>query len=130
MMGDSGKLPYSLQHTNSNGTFKHSSASIHASLSAASSAVCDTADGGDNDAQLFDTPADLLCPITHELFKEPVINAVGQVYEKAAIERHLTRKGRRWGSGEVSGATRGSTQGGGCGVAWWCRAVLCCLAGS
>ncbi|KAK9827668.1 hypothetical protein WJX81_005475 [Elliptochloris bilobata] len=38
---------------------------------------------------LWKTPNDLICPITHEVFRDPVINAAGQVYERAAIERHL-----------------------------------------
>lgn len=39
--------------------------------------------------QIFETPADLLCPITHCLFVDPVINACGQVYERSAIVAHL-----------------------------------------
>lgn len=39
------------------------------------------------EASLFEPPADLICPITHELMKDPVINAAGQVYEREAIER-------------------------------------------
>lgn len=38
---------------------------------------------------LFDTPEDLLCPITREFLVDPVINEVGQVYERGAIEQHL-----------------------------------------
>jgi len=38
---------------------------------------------------LFETPADLVCPITHELYKDPVINCVGQVYDREAITTHL-----------------------------------------
>ncbi|EFJ42500.1 hypothetical protein VOLCADRAFT_107192, partial [Volvox carteri f. nagariensis] len=49
-------------------------------------------EGPDNDAYLFETPADLLCPITHELFYEPVINAAGQVYERAAIEKAMAHR--------------------------------------
>lgn len=41
---------------------------------------------------LFDTPSDLVCPITHELFKDPVINACGQVYEREAILRCLEER--------------------------------------
>ena len=40
---------------------------------------------------LLDNPPDLVCPITHELFKEPVINAAGQVYERSAIEAYMRR---------------------------------------
>ena len=40
---------------------------------------------------LFDNPPDLVCPVTHELFKEPVINAAGQVYERSAIEAYMRR---------------------------------------
>lgn len=40
---------------------------------------------------LLDNPPDLVCPVTHELFKEPVINAAGQVYERSAIEAYMRR---------------------------------------
>lgn len=39
--------------------------------------------------QAFTTPSDLECPITHDLFVDPVINAVGQVYERHAITSFL-----------------------------------------
>ena len=39
---------------------------------------------------LFCTPEDLRCPITHEPFLQPVLTAGGHVYERAAIEKHLT----------------------------------------
>lgn len=48
---------------------------------------------GSQDALLFETPPDLVCPITFHLFRDPVINAAGQVYERAAIEQHLALKG-------------------------------------
>lgn len=35
---------------------------------------------------LFTTPADLLCPITLTIFRDPVINSAGQVYERHAME--------------------------------------------
>lgn len=38
---------------------------------------------------LFHTPADLVCPITHELFKDPVLNSAGQMYEKEAFLQYL-----------------------------------------
>ena len=44
-----------------------------------------------HDLHLFDSPSDLICPITCELFRDPVISPVGQVYERAAIERHFSR---------------------------------------
>ena len=34
-----------------------------------------------------DLPEDLLCPITHELFTDPVVASDGNTYERAAIER-------------------------------------------
>lgn len=40
---------------------------------------------------LEQNPPDLVCPITHEVFTEPVINGAGQVYERAAIEMHMRR---------------------------------------
>lgn len=40
---------------------------------------------------LEQNPPDLVCPITHEIFTEPVINGAGQVYERAAIEMHMRR---------------------------------------
>ncbi len=51
-----------------------------------------TATGAEEDA-LLDTPADLACPLTHVLFKDPVLTAAGQVYEREAIERHLSMHG-------------------------------------
>lgn len=30
-----------------------------------------------------------VCPITLTLFQDPVCNALGQVYERAALQRHL-----------------------------------------
>mmetsp|Transcript_20033 Transcript_20033/g.14739 ORF Transcript_20033/g.14739 Transcript_20033/m.14739 type:complete len:91 (+) Transcript_20033:1026-1298(+) len=33
-----------------------------------------------------DVPQDFLCPLTMEIFKDPVITADGQTYEKDAIE--------------------------------------------
>lgn len=38
------------------------------------------------DHQLFDTPADLRCPITLTIFKDPVINSAGHTYDRHAIE--------------------------------------------
>ena len=69
------------------------------------------------DADLFCTPAELVCPITHAVFTDPVLTAAGhvsvptppapaptrrahlpalaapaaQIYERAAIEQHLAR---------------------------------------
>ncbi|GLI61303.1 hypothetical protein VaNZ11_003657, partial [Volvox africanus] len=63
-----------------------------ASLRRSSVVSPDLVEGKDSDAYLFDTPADLLCPITHELFYEPVINAAGQVYERAALEKALAHR--------------------------------------
>ena len=40
---------------------------------------------------LEQNPPDLVCPITHEIFTEPVINGAGQVYERAAIEMHMRK---------------------------------------
>ena len=34
-------------------------------------------------------PDHLLCPITHEMFRDPVVLMSGHTYERAAIERHL-----------------------------------------
>lgn len=39
---------------------------------------------------LFYTPDDLRCPITHEPFLQPVLTAGGHVYERGAIEKHLS----------------------------------------
>ncbi|KAG1675582.1 hypothetical protein FOA52_014170 [Chlamydomonas sp. UWO 241] len=44
------------------------------------------------DRELFETPADLVCPITLTLFTDPVINAMGQIYDRAAIEAHMANK--------------------------------------
>ena len=35
---------------------------------------------------------EFLCPITHELFREPVVAWDGHTYEKAAIEKWLLNK--------------------------------------
>ena len=40
---------------------------------------------------LEQNPPDLVCPITQDIFTEPVINGAGQVYERAAIEMHMRR---------------------------------------
>jgi len=40
---------------------------------------------------MFDAPADLICPISHELYSDPVLNSAGQVYERSSIEQHLGR---------------------------------------
>eukprot|EP00191_Tetraselmis_sp_GSL018_P001990 CAMPEP_0177615200 /NCGR_PEP_ID=MMETSP0419_2-20121207/23268_1 /TAXON_ID=582737 /ORGANISM="Tetraselmis sp., Strain GSL018" /LENGTH=204 /DNA_ID=CAMNT_0019112721 /DNA_START=176 /DNA_END=786 /DNA_ORIENTATION=+ len=34
---------------------------------------------------LFETPEDLICPISYDIFRDPVINCVGQVYDRASI---------------------------------------------
>ncbi|GAB4820850.1 hypothetical protein N2152v2_007896 [Parachlorella kessleri] len=41
------------------------------------------------EAFLFETPSDLLCPITQAPFSDPVLTSSGHVYERAAIERYL-----------------------------------------
>ncbi|KAG2486532.1 hypothetical protein HYH03_014833 [Edaphochlamys debaryana] len=46
----------------------------------------------ENDGQLFESPVDLVCPILHELFTDPVINSAGQVYERVAIEKALAHR--------------------------------------
>ena len=50
------------------------------------------------DDSLFNTPPDLTCPITSELFYDPCINTAGHVYERKAIEKamrsNLSRDGQ------------------------------------
>ncbi len=41
-----------------------------------------------------DAPNELCCPITHELFADPVVAPDGHTYEKAAIERHVAGAGQ------------------------------------
>eukprot|EP01025_Chloroclados_australasicus_P051242 TRINITY_DN595_c1_g3_i1.p1 TRINITY_DN595_c1_g3~~TRINITY_DN595_c1_g3_i1.p1 ORF type:complete len:392 (+),score=39.15 TRINITY_DN595_c1_g3_i1:228-1403(+) len=41
---------------------------------------------------LFETPGDLVCPITHEIFVDPVITCAGQVYERSAIEQYIRQQ--------------------------------------
>lgn len=43
---------------------------------------------------LYDAPADLICPITHELFTDPVIlpTQSANTFEKTALQRHLRIK--------------------------------------
>lgn len=45
------------------------------------------------DAELFDTPPELLCPITQAVFAEPVLTASGHVRRRRprADGRHRTR---------------------------------------
>jgi hypothetical protein len=40
-------------------------------------------------------PAELKCPITLELFRDPVCNCVGNTYERSAIEAHLAKPGAK-----------------------------------
>jgi len=40
-------------------------------------------------------PADLKCPLTLELFREPVSTCVGNTYERVAIEKHLAQPGAK-----------------------------------
>lgn len=40
----------------------------------------------------FETPPDLVCPITHEIYKDPVVNSAGQIYEREAILSHFRMK--------------------------------------
>jgi hypothetical protein len=48
------------------------------------------ADANADDADLFAAPPpDLVCPITHRLFRDPVLAASGHLYERAAILRHI-----------------------------------------
>eukprot|EP00892_Ulva_mutabilis_P004001 jgi/Ulvmu1/1973/UM012_0135.1 len=49
------------------------------------------AQAGDVDDILFQVPEELLCPITHAVFRNPVITSVGTVYEERAILQHLQR---------------------------------------
>ncbi|GBF96130.1 hypothetical protein Rsub_08878 [Raphidocelis subcapitata] len=61
------------------------SGSFHAAGSAAVAA------GAAANAALFNTPAELCCPITQELMNDPVLATSGQIYERAAIETHFSR---------------------------------------
>lgn len=36
-------------------------------------------------------PDDLVCPITHSVFRSPVITSAGTIYEEQAIKQHLTK---------------------------------------
>ncbi len=38
---------------------------------------------------LFHPPRDLICPITQNLFADPVVNSVGQIYERQAFLAYL-----------------------------------------
>jgi len=40
-------------------------------------------------------PDDLLCPVTHSLFRDPVVNKAGNTYERAALEHFWETFGRR-----------------------------------
>ncbi|KXZ53227.1 hypothetical protein GPECTOR_7g1120 [Gonium pectorale] len=45
-----------------------------------------------SDAYLFETPVELLCPITLQLFHDPVVNEAGQVYERSALVKALAHR--------------------------------------
>ncbi|KAK9909207.1 hypothetical protein WJX75_008715 [Coccomyxa subellipsoidea] len=40
---------------------------------------------------LLETPTDLICPITLQVFKDPVLTSSGQVYERHAITSHVEK---------------------------------------
>lgn len=44
-----------------------------------------------SEASLFHPPRDLICPITQNLFVDPVVNSVGQIYERQAFLSYLER---------------------------------------
>lgn len=75
-------------NTRMNGSWRRRTASTPAAEAQASAA----AQHDDEDSALFEDPPDLVCPVTHCLFTDPVINAAGQVYEREAIERALRTK--------------------------------------
>jgi hypothetical protein len=50
---------------------------------------------------LLETPADLCCPLTKQLYKDPVITTAGQVYERSAIMHHLQSSHQDPVSGEA-----------------------------
>ncbi|GFR47988.1 hypothetical protein Agub_g9812, partial [Astrephomene gubernaculifera] len=79
--------PYSVEHATESNTITRMTLAPSSSLRRS---LVEIAEVADND--LFESPPDLLCPITHELFYDPVINAAGQVYERAAIEKALAHK--------------------------------------
>lgn len=63
--------------------------------------VCGVDEKGSEFAERYSTASKLkgqrirdefLCPITYELFREPVVACDGHTYEKAAIEKWLTNK--------------------------------------
>lgn len=45
-------------------------------------------DSRQEEDDLFDPPPDLVCPITHEVFSDPVLNSAGQVTRSAS--RHIS----------------------------------------
>eukprot|EP00798_Chlamydomonas_sp_ICE-L_P021944 gene21944-28990_t len=44
------------------------------------------------DSDLFNTPVDLICPITQDLFHHPVLNSLGMVYEREAITAYMRER--------------------------------------
>ena len=38
-------------------------------------------------------PKEIICPLTQQIFKEPVLTPYGQTYERKAIEEHLKTMG-------------------------------------
>lgn len=53
-----------------------------------SSSKIATSSANDEDF-LFQPPADLVCPITCDLFRDPVLNSAGHMYERKALLRYL-----------------------------------------
>ncbi|KAG7672367.1 hypothetical protein Ndes2526B_g09123 [Nannochloris sp. 'desiccata'] len=43
----------------------------------------------EDDAALFEAPSELVCPITHAVFFDPVLTQAGHAYERKSIEQHL-----------------------------------------
>lgn len=48
-----------------------------------------------SEGSLFHPPRDLICPITRTLFVDPVVNSVGQIYERQAFLDYLIRNNEK-----------------------------------
>lgn len=57
--------------------------------------VPESDDGRAADKALGDEPEDLLCPVLHTIFRDPVVNAAGHTYERSALEQAWAASGGR-----------------------------------
>jgi len=59
------------------------------------SSMQSTGSSSRSSAQVMEEPADLLCPVLHTIFRDPVFNAAGNTYDRAAMEQFKSALGGR-----------------------------------